>query len=165
MIRNIENRKCMKTSHTTDWPCSAYEKPTPMGWSTKKTLALLFHDFLKNVGSSVALVTRQGPKFQKYAVAKIERIRMPIPNSMRSPRDEEQPGPKIGLSVTQNRTDGHEAYKVPVCHTGHKDGIKNKKSHPRLSKRSHRPYPGHSYSQKSRRTGVLPENRYNLCTP
>jgi hypothetical protein len=91
--------KGMKTSHTTDWPCSAYEKPTPMGWSTKKTLALLFHDFLKNVGSSVALVIRQGPKFQIYAVAKIERIRMPVPSSIKSPRDEEQPGPKIKLSV------------------------------------------------------------------
>jgi hypothetical protein len=89
----------MKTSHTTDWPCSAYEKPTPMGWSTKKTLALLFHDCLKNVGLSVALVTRQGPKFQIYAVAKIKGIRMSVPNSMKSPRDEEQPGPKIGLSV------------------------------------------------------------------
>ena len=70
-----------------------------MGWSTKKTLALLFHDCLKNAGLSVALVTRQGPKFQIYAIAKIKRIRMPVPNSMRSPRDEEQPGPKIKLSV------------------------------------------------------------------
>lgn len=70
-----------------------------MGWSTKKTLALLFHDFLKNVGMSVALVTRQGPKFQIYAIAKIKRIRMGVPNSMRSPRDEEQPGPKIKVSV------------------------------------------------------------------
>ena len=47
-----------------------------MGWSTKKTLALLFHAFLKNVGPSVALVTRQGPKFQIYMVADIVRIHM-----------------------------------------------------------------------------------------
>ena len=93
-MRNVEKRKRMKTSHTTDWPCSAYEKPTPMGWSTKKTLALLFHDFLKNVGPSVALATRQGPRFQIYAFAEIERVRKPVPNSMKSPRDEEQPGPK-----------------------------------------------------------------------
>lgn len=71
-----------------------------MGWSTKKTLALLFHDFSKNVGPSVALVTRQGPKFQIYAVAKIEKIRIPVPSSIKSPRDEEQPGPKVELSVS-----------------------------------------------------------------
>jgi hypothetical protein len=99
VMRNIEKRKCMETLHTTDWPCSAYEKPTPMGWSTKKTLALLFHDSLKNAGPSVALVTRQGPEFHIYGVAKIERVRMPVPNSIKSPRDEEQPGPRTELSV------------------------------------------------------------------
>jgi hypothetical protein len=29
---------------TVSSPCSAYEKPTPTGWSMKKILALEFHD-------------------------------------------------------------------------------------------------------------------------
>jgi hypothetical protein len=70
-----------------------------MGWSTKKTLALLFHDSLKNVGLSAGLVTRHGPKFMVHIVVIVKKVRMSVPNSMKSPREDEQPGPEIGSSM------------------------------------------------------------------
>jgi hypothetical protein len=45
---------------TTASPYSAYENPTPMGWSMKNTLAFVFHDSGLNVGPWVSLIL-QGP--------------------------------------------------------------------------------------------------------
>lgn len=59
---------------TTASPYSAYENPTPIGWSTKKMFAFVFHD-------------------SGWTTVELSSLTLQGPSSMNKPIDDEQPGP------------------------------------------------------------------------
>ena len=68
---------------TTYSPYSAYENPTPIGWSMKKTLAFSFQEYGLKVELS-GFVTRHGP------------------SSMNNPIEDEHPGPPFVQKITSS---------------------------------------------------------------
>lgn len=83
--------ECLNEGLTTSSPYSAYEKPTPMGWSTKKMFAFVFHECAKGL-VPLASEILHGPDDVVRGVF-IENQDVDLPNSMKRPREEEHPGP------------------------------------------------------------------------
>lgn len=88
---------------TTSSPCSAYEKPTPTGCSTKNMFALSFQPYgLNSVFVEFTVLHGPGIWMSLKSDKRTYRLQDDAPSSMSNPSEDDPPGPPFVQKITSS---------------------------------------------------------------